>query len=193
MWKIETEIKKRVRKENLQKILLSSVTAAGMLGVAVLAPNALQVLNQLGLVRHSRNSNWSRSMKKLLENEALKFQATSSGKKYLTITEKGRQQLNILEARDFNLQKPRRWDRKWRVIIFDIGEKQRRTRDQLRITLNKIGFVKLQKSVWVYPYDCEDFIMLLKTNFELGRNLLYLVVDEIENDKWLKAIFGFKL
>ena len=193
MGKIETEIKKRVRKENLQKILLSSVTAAGMLGVAVLAPNALQVLNQLGLVRHSRNSNLSRSMKKLLENEALKFQATSSGKKYLTITEKGRQQLNILEARDFNFQKPKRWDRKWRVIIFDIGEKQRRTRDQLRITLNKIGFVKLQKSVWVYPYDCEDFIMLLKTNFELGRNLLYLVVDEIENDKWLKAILGFKL
>ena len=196
MGKIETEIKKRVRKENLQKVLLNSVAAAGMLGVAVLAPNALQVLGQLGLVgqgRHGRNSNLSRSMKRLLENEALKFQATSSGKKYLTITEKGRQQLNILEARDFNLEKPKRWDRKWRVVIFDIGEKQRRIRDQLRITLNKIGFVKLQKSVWVYPYDCEDFMMLLKTNFELGRNLLYLVVDEIEDDQWLKKIFGFKL
>jgi len=91
------------------------------------------------------------------------------------------------------LEKPKRWDRKWRVVIFDIGEKQRRIRDQLRITLNKIGFVKLQKSVWVYPYDCEDFMMLLKANFELGRNLLYLVVDEIEDDQWLKKIFGFKL
>ena len=196
MGNIETEIKKRVRKENLQKILLNSVAVAGMLGVAVLAPNALQVLGQLGLVergQYGRNSNLSRSMKRLLKNQSLKFQDASSGKKYLTITEKGRRQLNILEARDFNLQKPRRWDRKWRVIIFDIGEKQRRIRDQLRITLNKIGFVKLQKSVWVYPYDCEDFMMLLKANFELGRNLLYLVVDEIENDKWLKKIFGFKL
>src|SRR3989338_7525587 len=98
MGKIETEIKKRVRKENLQKILLRSVTAAGMLGDAVLAPNSLQVLNQLGLVRHRRNSNLSWSMKKLLENEALNFQDTSSGKKYLTSTEKRRQQLNILEA-----------------------------------------------------------------------------------------------
>ena len=44
MGKIETEIKKRVRKENLQRVLLSSVAAVGMLGVAVLAPNALQTL-----------------------------------------------------------------------------------------------------------------------------------------------------
>ena len=196
MGKIETEIKKRVRKKNLQKILLSSVAVAGVLGIAVLAPNILQVLSQLGLVergQYARNSNLSRSMKRLLKNQSLKFQNASSGKKYLTITEEGRRQLNILEARNFNLKQPKRWDRKWRVIIFDIGEKQKRTRDQLRITLNRIGFVKLQKSVWVYPYDCEDFIMLLKANFELGRNLLYLVVDEIENDKWLKEIFGFKV
>ncbi|OHA91860.1 MAG: hypothetical protein A2665_01815 [Candidatus Zambryskibacteria bacterium RIFCSPHIGHO2_01_FULL_46_30] len=196
MGKIETEIKKRVRKKNLQKILLSSVAVAGVLGIAVLAPNILQVLSQLGLVergQYARNSNLSRSMKRLLKNQSLKFQNASSGKKYLTITEEGRRQLNILEARNFNLKQPKRWDRKWRVIIFDIGEKQKRTRDQLRITLNRIGFVKLQKSVWVYPYDCEDFIMLLKANFELGRNLLYLVVDEIENDEWLKKIFGFKV
>src|SRR3989344_5212316 len=196
MGKIETEIKKRVRKKNLQKILLSSVAVAGVLGIAVLAPNILQVLSQLGLVergQYARNSNLSRSIKRLLKNQSLKFQNASSGKKYLTITEEGRRQLNILEARNFNLKQPKRWDRKWRVIIFDIGEKQKRTRDQLRITLNRIGFVKLQKSVWVYPYDCEDFIMLLKANFELGRNLLYLVVDEIENDEWLKKIFGFKV
>ena len=196
MGKIETEIKKRVRKKNLQKILLSSVAVAGVLGIAVLAPNILQVLSQLGLVergQYARNSNLSRSMKRLLKNQSLKFQNASSGKKYLTITEEGRRQLNILEARNFNLKQPKRWDRKWRVIILDIGEKQKRTRDQLRITLNRIGFVKLQKSVWVYPYDCEDFIMLLKANFELGRNLLYLVVDEIENDEWLKKIFGFKV
>ena len=44
MGKIETEIKKRVRKENLQRILLSLVAAVGVLGVAILAPNALQIL-----------------------------------------------------------------------------------------------------------------------------------------------------
>ena len=192
MGKIETEIKKRVRKENLQRILLSSVAAVGVLGVAVLAPNALQILGQLGLVergQYGRNSNLSRSMKKLLKNKSLEFQTASNGKKYITITKKGRQQLNIIEARNFNLEKPKRWDRKWRVIIFDITEKQRRTRDQLRITLSEIGFVKLQKSVWVYPYDCEDLIMLLKTDFELIKNLLYMVVDEIENAGWLEKVF----
>ena len=195
MGKIETKIKKRVRKENLQRVLLNSVAAVGVLGMAVVAPNALQVLGQLGLVergQYGRNSNLSRSMKKLLKDKSLEFQTASNGKKYLTITKKGRQQLNIIEARNFNLEKPKRWDRKWRVIIFDITEKQRRTRDQLRITLSEIGFVKLQKSVWVYPHDCEDLIMLLKTDFVLSKNLLYMVVDEIENDGWLKKVFNLE-
>ena|SRR3989338_857086 len=196
MGKIETEVKKRVRKENLKKILLGSVVAVGMLGVAVLAPNALQVLRQLGLVergQYGRNSNLSRSLKRLLRNQLLKFETASSGKKYLMITEKGRRQLNILESRDFILEKPKRWDGKWRVIIFDIKEKRRSARDQLRTTLHRIGFIKLQKSVWIYPYDCEDLIMLLKADFELGKNLLYMVVDSIENDTWLKKFFGFKI
>ena len=50
--------------------------------------------------------------------------------------------------------------------------------------------MRLQDSVWIYPYPCEDLINLLKADFKVGKDLLYLIVNFIENDKWLKRLFG---
>jgi CRISPR-associated endonuclease Cas2 len=71
-------------------------------------------------------------------------------------------------------------------LIFDIPEKRRAVRDQLRQTLNNIGFIKLQNSVWVYPYECSELISLLKSDFKIGKDVLYLTVTEIENDEFLR-------
>ena len=80
-------------------------------------------------------------------------------------------------------------DRKWRVVIFDIKEYRRKTRDKLRITLTSLGFIKLQNSVWVFPYECEDVMVMLKASYKIGNDVLYMTVDKIENDKWLKKKF----
>ena len=56
--------------------------------------------------------------------------------------------------------------------------------------MREIGFVRLQDSVWVYPYDCEDFIALLKAELKIGRDVLYAIVDTIEHDKNLRQHFN---
>jgi len=54
------------------------------------------------------------------------------------------------------------WDRKWRLVIFDIEETSRNLRDLFRIKLKELGFGQLQKSVWITPHDVladfKDFI-----------------------------------
>src|SRR3990167_2211250 len=55
-----------------------------------------------------------------------------------------------------------KWDKKWRVVIFDIPEKSRMARDALRRKLKELEFRELQKSVFVHPYECKkeiDFII----------------------------------
>ena len=49
MGKLEKELKTRLRKENIQKAILSGIAAVGILGVAILVPNALQALKYFGL------------------------------------------------------------------------------------------------------------------------------------------------
>ena len=95
-----------------------------------------------------------------------------------------------MESANYHLKKPKKWDEKWRLLIFDIPEKRRGMREKIRRTLLAIGFKRLQDSVWVYPYDCEDLIAFLKTDFKVGRDLLYLIIEELEGDKTLREKFG---
>src|SRR3989344_3863448 len=88
--------------------------------------------------------------------------------------------------------KKEKWDGKWRVLIFDIPESLRFIRDQIRATLVAVGFKRLQDSVWIYPYNCEDLIILLKTDLEIGKDLLYMIVDTLEDDEEIKNYFGLK-
>ena len=77
--------------------------------------------------------------------------------------------------------------------MYDMKEPRKKLRDRLRATLIDLGFVKLQNSVWVYPYDCEDLITLIKADSKIGQEVLYVIADTIENDKHLKEMFGLPL
>lgn len=190
MSEIEKELKKERKKANIQKIILSSIATAGILSVALLAPNALQVLKPLGLDKKFKNfkNDTNRSLSGLLNAGMVVF-IEKDGKKYLKLTEKGKLKLMCLEKYNFKLKKPKKWDNKWRIVIFDIPQTRRSQRDHLRFTLKQIGFLKLQHSVWVYPYDCEELITLLKLDFKIGKDILYIIADKIENDKILKKCF----
>lgn len=72
----------------------------------------------------------------------------------LRLTEKGR--LQALGGRDPAACWSRSWDGKWRLVLFDIPEKDKRLRDKLRRHLTFGHFGYLQNSVWVSP-DPLDF------------------------------------
>ena len=186
MSNLEEKSRKRKKKENIQKAVLSAVKMAGLLSVAAVAPNSIQYLKSLGLIPARRQEEVIlRSRDQLISGGFLKYKNS-----FVTLTEKGKAKLELLEVKDWKIDKPRKWDGKWRVLIFDIPESKRPLRDKIRRTLFGIGFVRLQDSVWIYPYACEDLVNLLKADFKVGKDLLYLIVDFIENDKWLKKLFG---
>lgn len=184
---LEKESRSRARRGEVQKIILKTVAAAGVLSVAILAPNAIRMFKVFGVGGSDRRKEIiARSRKRLVQYGLLKY--TAQG--FLKLTEKGEAKLRQLELHDYKFEGPKKWDKKWRVLIFDIKEERKATREKVRRTLSVIGFIRLQDSVWIYPYDCEDLITLLKADFKIGRDLLYLIVDTIENDKSLKQRFG---
>ena len=164
---------------------METVAIAGVLSVALVAPNVIQAMSKLGLIPRRRQSEYIASSASKLAKRGLLFY---DGKRYL-LTPKGESLLRRWRFADFNLHKPKKWDKKWRVVIFDIPEKKKKVREQIRSLFNQAGLRRLQDSVWVYPYDCEDVITLLKTDFGVGKDLLYLIVDELENDKHLREEF----
>lgn len=170
----------------MQNAILQTVAVAGVLSVALIAPNVIGALAKLGIIPNKRQKEYISSSASKLVKRGLLFY---NGKKY-QMTSRGESLLRRWQFTDFKLRKPIKWDKKWRVMIFDIPEKKKKMRDDLTLLFRQAGIRRLQNSVWIYPYDCEDVITLLKTDFGIGKNLLYMIVDELENDKYLREEFN---
>jgi len=185
MGQMEDRSNKRSRNHRLQGLILASVAVAGGLAVALIAPNVLGAMGKLGLVPKGRQGEYIHAARRRLKKEGLLTEQDG----FLRITTKGEKQLRTLSL---SLAKPKRlkkWDEKWRVLIFDIPERRRHVRDKVRGLLRTSSFVRVQDSVWVYPYPCEEFVALLKAEVKIGKDILYLIVDSLEGDKKFRELF----
>ena len=190
MGKLEAEAKKQRRKGYLQKALLSTLAVTGVIVVAAMAPNVLQLIGAYSRGKN-RFNNQIRTVASRLAQKGLVQFTKRGGKNYMELTPHGRQMLEQEQQRDMLIERSKRkWDGRWRMVVFDIPEKYRKTRDRLRLVLRSLGFVQLQASVWVYPYDCEEVVTLLKTDLRTGANVLYAIVEKIEYDAKLKQHFN---
>lgn len=87
-------------------------------------------------------------------------------------------------------KKQKKWNGKWFIVFFDVPEIQRNKRDYLRYFLTKIGFYRYQKSVYLFPYECEKEIMLIKKIVEGAKYMKYIIAEKIEDEETAKIFFN---
>ncbi|OGD29854.1 hypothetical protein A2833_01605 [Candidatus Azambacteria bacterium RIFCSPHIGHO2_01_FULL_44_55] len=85
------------------------------------------------------------------------------------------------------LEQPLVWDKKWRLVIFDIPEKRKIAREALRCKLKEMNFIKIQHSVWAVPFPCDKEINLIKTVFNLSSAWVNVIVAENLGDQEYKS------
>ena len=83
----------------------------------------------------------------------------------------------------------KKWDGKWRIIFFDIPEKKRRYRDELRLLLKAVGFKEFQKSTWAYPYKAPNFLKEILFEENIKHYTRLITTSSIEYDLDLKIKF----
>lgn len=185
-----------MKKDTKEKILSASKTLLLIIGglgfvfVAAAMGNAVQLLKYTPLMKKSKLKVFeiNQGIKRLLDRDLLEIKEDKDYK-FLEITERGKNLLLKYQMEGLIKSKPKKWDKKYRVVIFDISEQKKKIRDHLRNMLRSFGFVCLQDSVWVYPYACQEIVDLLKQYLQLKEDVLYMTVESIENDKWLKENF----
>jgi len=102
-------------------------------------------------------------------------------KKGILLTPKGKQRVlrtKFLLENSSNFKK--RKDGKWLMVIFDIPEKKRRLREEFRKFLYSLGFQKLQKSVWVSPYDVQKQLEEIIRTYQLDPFVRIFLIEEVE-------------
>lgn len=109
---------------------------------------------------------------------------------YIHLTPEGEKEAGRYQINRLKIKSQKQWDKKWRLLIFDIPEVRRVKREALRGKLKELGFFPLQKSVWVIPFPCEKEIKLLRDFFNLKpKEIRVFETAKLEEDQFLKDIF----
>lgn len=82
-----------------------------------------------------------------------------------------------------------KWDKKWRIVMFDIPERLKKIRESLRYHLKRVGFIELQRSVFVFPFDCKKEIEYILEFYNIKKFVSIVVAHEIDNELHLKNKF----
>lgn len=105
------------------------------------------------------------------------------------ITAKGKTEVLKYKLEDMIIKISKIWDKKWRVVVFDVSEIERRKRDILRDYLLKIGFKPIQRSVFVCPYSCEEEVKFLREVVDVPHGVKFMQVEKMDNDEDLQILF----
>ncbi|MFA5871376.1 MAG: hypothetical protein WC858_01510 [Parcubacteria group bacterium] len=135
--------------------------------------------------------NFNRSLRRLSLEKLLEEKKLPDGSFRLVLTTRGRREAKILSllGSSIRFKKPKRWDGKWRLVLFDIPEKNRLFRDILREHLRTLKFLKLQHSVFVSPYPFEKPIQELVSLYSAGPYVRIVTTTSIDNEATLKGHF----
>ncbi|MBI4059718.1 CRISPR-associated endonuclease Cas2 [Candidatus Giovannonibacteria bacterium] len=129
-----------------------------------------------------------RFLDRLHLQKCLEFVKTKEGVENIRLTNKGRARFLEHQFRKLVLKPARKWDKKWRLVFFDIPETQKKIRDALRRKLKELGFLEFQKSVFVYPYSCRDEINFILNFWNISEYVHYIEAS-ITSDYSLRRHF----
>ncbi|KKP43360.1 MAG: repressor [Parcubacteria group bacterium GW2011_GWA2_33_14] len=99
------------------------------------------------------------------------------GKKAIMLTREGINK--VLKARFLMEGKQKRKDGKWTMLIFDVPEKYRKSRNLLRGILHNLGYKLFQQSVWITPYDVSEKTEKLLQMYNLDEFVKIFLIEEI--------------
>ncbi|MDD5396704.1 MAG: CRISPR-associated endonuclease Cas2 [Candidatus Moranbacteria bacterium] len=130
-----------------------------------------------------------RVMNEFKQERLVDYVEQEDGVTKIVLTEKGKLKTLKFEIDAIKIPKPLKWDKKWRVVMFDIPEKRRAERNILREKLKDIGFKEIQKSVFIHPFPCLKEVNFITEYFQLRNLVRHGEMINISNEEEFKLKF----
>jgi len=115
----------------------------------------------------------------------------------LHLTPKARQRLKRRVIASFKLySNDSPWDKKWRVVLFEIPESKKSKRDAFTSQLKDMGFVYMHRGILINPFDQLEHVATVAELFDITDEVSTLTTDSISSKQLAKLknhFFGLKL
>jgi hypothetical protein len=200
--KISDVLVKQFEKREKEKRYAPVKEVLGLLGkgvllsAAILAPKSAplikDILNQSpdwDEWKHFNISYLQRTLRRLEAQKQIEIQERD-GKQIVSLTMNGKRKVLQFSIDHLMIDKPKHWDGKWRVVLYDVPKINKKLGDLIRENLRSLGFYAIQDSVYLFPYPCFKQIEFLREFYNLGDAVQYMLVDKIERDEAFKTYFN---
>jgi len=175
----------------VQKKILLLFHGIAAIGLSYNLRQQIWILKQIGREWNKINQQaLNRAIKSLYESKLIDIKEGIDGATKITITQSGKTKSIEFKIDEMNIKKPKIWDKKWRIVVFDIPEKHKKAREAIRECLNNLGFYKFQKSVFVLPFECSDEIDFITEYFNVRSYVRLILAETMDNELHLKKIFN---
>lgn len=175
-------------KGEIAKVVLKGLILSGVVVAVIALYGMAPVLNFFKSNDKKSKRRIYNALYKMKEQRLVKMYY-KDGKEVIEITENGRRRLLKYEFDDMKIKIPKKWDGLWRIVIFDIPEKRKKARNAINMKLKDLGFYPIQKSTFIFPYECRNEIDFATEHFFVRKYINYIVAKEIDNSEKLKKIF----
>ena len=188
-WGAQGRGRVHIKRDSTAVKILKGVAIAGMVVVAAsspyFVPNLLRAID-----RNKRKKEWrtlNQSLRYLKSRGYVRFLKETPEGAQVEITRAGQRVVKHIDIASLKLGPSAKWDQKWRVIVFDVPNYKNKNRTAFRERIKELGFWQAQKSVWVYPHECREAVMLLRKFYDIEQHVTYLETTHTEDeDLWLQ-------
>jgi phenylacetic acid degradation operon negative regulatory protein len=97
-------------------------------------------------------------------------------KSYYFLTPRGEARIEEAAIRIFGLN-PKKWDGKWRMLMYTIPEEKRKIRDELRKELIWSGFGSFANGCWISPNNLDKEVHLLIEDYGIQAHVDFFVAE----------------
>ncbi len=142
---------------------------------------------------YSRATRFKKTVDTLYASKLIKRTDHKDGSVTLVLSQEGRRRALRYHLETLMIRPQKRWDGKWRVVMYDIPERIRGLRQEINHTLRTLGFVEVQHSVFAHPFECADEIEFLIEAYSARPYVRRMLVEEMDIAKPLKKAFAHVL
>jgi DNA-binding PadR family transcriptional regulator len=179
------------------KDVLLLLTTGTVIAASFLMPGAPLLLKPLTTrLKEQEEKEWKKynpyrlkQMLKRLQKQKLVEVTSVNGEQLVTLSEKGKTKVLKFRLELLSLEE-KKWDGKWRIVIYDILSKKYNQRALFHRVLKQMNFYQLQRSVYLTPYRCYDEVEYLRQVCGVGSEVLVLTISGLENEQAYKEYFG---
>ena len=181
----------RYRKGEISRKILLLLLGGVSLGLTHSPKQYFKILGEMADVWKGVNKfNFKRTIKNLYHSRILKEVKNKDGTISVVLSEKGKKIAEVYSLDNLKINKSKKWDGNWRLVIFDVPERIKKVRDALRMHLKNLGFYELQKSVFICPFPCTEEINQIVDFYNIHEHIRVIIAHSIDNEEELMKQFN---